>query len=206
MSFDRYALAVVEALYDFLDRSPSAVLLLDEHKRLVYANQQAAALQARGDGLTLSASGVSLLRKQDDARLRTLIARALSAPDVAGTAMRAQRSAGKRPYGILVAPLSRRPLSPSASPLRPAVCVVITEADLHRDLPVDRLRGIFELTEAEARLAALLAGGDDLRSAAQSLGITYGTARVRLAEIFQKTETRRQGELVNLLLTTLGTV
>ena len=49
-----------------------------------------------------------------------------------------------------------------------------------------------------------LAAGEGLRSAAQSLGITYGTARARLAEIFQKTETRRQGELVNLLLTTLA--
>jgi hypothetical protein len=34
------------------------------------------------------------------------------------------------------------------------------------------------------------------------MGITYGTARARLAEIFQKTETRRQGQLITLLLTT----
>lgn len=61
-------------------------------------------------------------------------------------------------------------------------------------------------TEAEGRLAALLAAGEDLRTAAQELSITYGTARARLAEIFQKTETRRQGELVNLLLTTLAIV
>lgn len=43
-----------------------------------------------------------------------------------------------------------------------------------------------------------------LRSAATKLGITYGTARARLAEIFQKTETRRQAELVRLLLSTGG--
>jgi DNA-binding CsgD family transcriptional regulator len=84
--------------------------------------------------------------------------------------------------------------------------VVITNADIQRDLPIDSLRGVFDLTEAEGRLAALLASGEDLKTAAQELSITYGTARARLAEIFQKTETRRQGELVNLLLTTLAVV
>jgi DNA-binding CsgD family transcriptional regulator len=66
------------------------------------------------------------------------------------------------------------------------------------------LQAAFGLTEAEARLAALLASGEELRFAAEKLGITYGTARTRLAEIFQKTETRRQAELMKILLTTLA--
>jgi DNA-binding CsgD family transcriptional regulator len=204
MSFDRHVLAVVEALYGFLDRSPACVLLLDEHRRVVYANEQAADLDRRCDGISLSASGITLARKQDNVRLRGLIARALSTAGSRGTAMRAVRPSGKRPYGIFVAPVTGR--SPERSPLRPAVCIVITNAEVPRDLPIDSLRGIFDLTEAEGRLAALLAAGEDLRTAAHELRITYGTARARLAEIFQKTETRRQGELVNLLLTTLSIV
>jgi DNA-binding CsgD family transcriptional regulator len=51
-----------------------------------------------------------------------------------------------------------------------------------------------------------LAAGDDLRTAAANLGITYGTARVRLANVFNKTDTRRQGELIGLLLTAVGSV
>jgi DNA-binding CsgD family transcriptional regulator len=92
------------------------------------------------------------------------------------------------------------------APFRPVVCIVIADPDEARGVPVGRLQEAFDLTEAESRLAARLAAGEGLRSAAQSLGITYGTARARLAEIFQKTETRRQGELVNLLLTTLAAV
>ncbi|MGH7727595.1 MAG: hypothetical protein ACREM2_02220 [Vulcanimicrobiaceae bacterium] len=49
-----------------------------------------------------------------------------------------------------------------------------------------------------------MARGADLREAADELHITYGTARSRLAEIFQKTETCRQGELIELLLGTLS--
>ena len=62
---------------------------------------------------------------------------------------------------------------------------------------------MFGLTKAEAKLAAILAKGQELKSAAEELGITYGTARSRLAQIFQKTATRRQGELVHLLFTYL---
>lgn len=204
MSFDRHVLAVIETLYDFLDRSPACVLLLDEHRRIVFANQKAGELDRCNDGISLSDGGVSLTRKQDNARLRGLIGRAQATGASGGAAMRAFRPSGKRPYGIFVAPISKRPFIPSS--LRPAVCVVITNADIPRDLPVDSLRGVFDLTEAEGRLAALLASGEDLKTAAQELSITYGTARARLAEIFHKTETRRQGELVNLLLTTLAIV
>jgi DNA-binding CsgD family transcriptional regulator len=81
---------------------------------------------------------------------------------------------------------------------------MISDPHSQRPLPNHILRASFALTEAEARLAALLAAGEELRAAAAKLGITYGTARARLAEIFQKTETRRQGELIKLLLTTLA--
>ena len=110
---------------------------------------------------------------------------------------------GRRPYAIFCAPLAARPWS---ARLRPALCVVITDPETKRDVPLDRLQDLFGLTEVEGRLAALLASGEDLKSAATTLGITYGTARARLAEIFQKTETCRQGELINLLLTTLALV
>jgi DNA-binding CsgD family transcriptional regulator len=83
---------------------------------------------------------------------------------------------------------------------------MISDPDNQRPLPSDRLQATFGLTEAEARLAALLAAGTELRAAATQLGITYGTARTRLAAIFQKTETRRQGELIKLLLITLAMV
>ena len=203
MSLEASLLAVIETLYEFLDRSPVAIVLLDRQKRVVFANEQAATIDARADGISVCPSGMSLLRPQDNEKLQRLIARALgSEPPV--RSMRALRSSGKRAYGVLVAPASRdRDRDPARAAFRPAVCVVIADPDGARSLPVERLREAFDLTEAESRLAARLAAGEGLRSAAQSLGITYGTARARLAEIFQKTETRRQGELINLLLTTL---
>jgi DNA-binding CsgD family transcriptional regulator/PAS domain-containing protein len=190
---------------ELLDRNPVAVLLLDEQKRVVYANRAAETLHTGGDGIRLSANGIALLRRQDHERLQRLIAQVLAASASstdAGGAMRVSRPSGKRPYAILVTPISRRYFA--LSTVRPAVCIVVTDPDAQRSVPSYRLQAAFGLTDAEARLAALLAAGQELRSAAAQLGITYGTARTRLAEIFQKTETRRQGELIRLLLTTLA--
>jgi DNA-binding CsgD family transcriptional regulator len=224
MSLDASLLAVVETLYEFLDRSPVAIVLLDGQRRVVFANEHAATLHMRADGVTICSDGIGLLRAHDNARLQGLIACAVgrSGPPPlghrslgdggpgrrslgeGGRSMRALRSSGRRPYGFLVVPLSQPDRDPARALFRPAVCIVITDPDGARTLPVERLQDAFDLTEAEGRLAARLAAGEGLRSAAQSLGITYGTARTRLAEIFQKTETRRQGELINLLLTTLA--
>ena len=187
-----------------LDRHPAAILLLDEHKCIVYANRRAEAFRTAADGIQLSRRGLVLARKQDNDKLQTLIAGVLSGaalPGVGGV-MRAPRRSGKRAYGILVAPIAGR--YPGLTAFRPAVCIIITDPETRTSLPIDRLRGAFGLTEAEAMLAALLATGEELRSAAAKLGITYGTARARLAEIFQKTDTRRQSELVSVLLTTLA--
>jgi len=190
---------------EWLDRSDAAIVLLDHNKRVVFLNRRAQELQLGGDGVRLSAAGISLLNKRDNGRLQSLLAQALmpasSSGAPTGGAMSAARPSGKRAYGIFVAPLSSQ--SPALALCRPAVCVVITDPAREALPPAQHLQRLFGLTPAEARLAARLAIGEELRVAAEKLGITYGTARSRLAQLFQKTDTRRQGELVRLLLTTL---
>jgi DNA-binding CsgD family transcriptional regulator len=78
-----------------------------------------------------------------------------------------------------------------------------TVADLIMDESIDRLRSHFGLTPAEAKLALHLVAGETLRSAGAKLSISYETARTQLKNIFNKTKTRRQAELVILILTAL---
>jgi DNA-binding CsgD family transcriptional regulator len=58
----------------------------------------------------------------------------------------------------------------------------------------------FDLTPAEVRLLLRLIEGKSLRSSAAALGITYETARTVLKSVFQKTRTRRQTELVIVIV------
>jgi DNA-binding CsgD family transcriptional regulator len=70
------------------------------------------------------------------------------------------------------------------------------------DLPMPseaRLKAVFDLSTAEARLAQRLARGDSIEQVAQALSIKMSTARTQLAAIFVKTATRRQAKLVAIL-------
>lgn len=58
----------------------------------------------------------------------------------------------------------------------------------------------FNLTPAEARLAAALASGAWLQNYAQTSGVSINTVKTQLRMLFQKTGTSRQVDLVRLLL------
>lgn len=88
------------------------------------------------------------------------------------------------------------PAKAAPVPKSPAAAVVVED-------PVtaeDRWRELYHLTRAEARLAILLARGLSVRDAGERLDIRITTARTHLQRIFDKTDTRRQSELVALLL------
>jgi DNA-binding CsgD family transcriptional regulator len=61
------------------------------------------------------------------------------------------------------------------------------------------LAGLFDLTPAEARLAAALSQGQPLKDAASGANITFKSGRTYLERIFAKTGTHQQSELVALL-------
>jgi len=65
----------------------------------------------------------------------------------------------------------------------------------------DVLRGLFNLTPAEARFAIALAAGLSPKAAAKQMGVTESSGRTYLARIFCKTGTHRQTELMSLLQT-----
>lgn len=186
---------------EWLDRSNAAIVLLDATKRVIFSTSRAQELQSANDGLRFGRQGISLPSRTENERLRTLIARAVSNVEIPDGTVRASRPSGKPPYGISVFSVSQNHLALSA--FRPAACVVITDPARNPILPAERLQAAFGLTRAQTRLAVRLASGDDLRTAAERLAITYGTARTRLAQIFEKTGTKRQGQLIALVLATI---
>jgi DNA-binding CsgD family transcriptional regulator/PAS domain-containing protein len=189
--------------YELLDANPLAIFVLDDKRYVVFANRAAQTLAAADEGIVLSPQGLSLTMQEDNSKLQALIAQAARGPDRTGCggAMQALRRSGRRPYSVLVSPLSRTALNVTA--MQPSVCVIVADSDSDIQLPEDMLRALYGMTRAEARLAARLAAGEDLQSAAVNLGIGYPTARTQLSAVFRKTDTRRQGELVKVLLSSV---
>jgi DNA-binding CsgD family transcriptional regulator len=77
--------------------------------------------------------------------------------------------------------------------------LTLVDPDRNPDVGQDALRGIFGLTDTEARVARRLAQGLSLDEISNAHLVTKDTVRTHLREIFAKTQTRRQGELAALL-------
>ena len=77
--------------------------------------------------------------------------------------------------------------------------VVLVDPDKRKIIQPTTLRHAFEMTEAEARLTTLLGSGAALEDACNQLKIAKDTGRNHLKNVFAKTGTHRQAELVIML-------
>lgn len=83
---------------------------------------------------------------------------------------------------------------------RGAAMVAVTGYSAEGNLPSDTvLRGLFDLSPAEANIARDLASGIAVPEIAARRGVSLATVRSHLAQIFRKTGTHHQGQLVALL-------
>jgi DNA-binding CsgD family transcriptional regulator len=81
-----------------------------------------------------------------------------------------------------------------------ASCVlVVTAVAPHEVASTQVIQGLFDLTPAEARVAAGIAAGKTVRDLANEAGIAAGTVRQQLKSVFSKTGASRQAELVCIL-------
>ena len=173
-------------------------LLLDERSRLICANPAATSLLNASSGLRLTGQGQLVASDQhSDVTLQAVIAAAiLPRATIAGTARIVRRDMGP-PMVVTVYPLARR--QRALAPFEAAALVRIVDPT-HR-APQRQLiwQQAFRFTPRENELAAALASGHSLESAAESLQISYNTARVHLRSIFAKTDCVRQSDLIRLL-------
>ena len=92
----------------------------------------------------------------------------------------------------------------SAGAGTPSRLVAIFVVDLTRfDDPDPRhIKALLGLTDTEAQFACAIATGEGLKTSAKKFGISESTARTHLHRIFEKTGTKRQAQLVRLVLAT----
>lgn len=190
-----------------LDRNSGGIMLFDERRQLLHANRQAEEILRCGDGIRWAKHGLKLCNPLDDRRLQEgvdLLLQSRSAGNPDGITLNIVRPSGMRPYVLQV--LKVADAQAALSSWRPAICVLLADPQAEMPISSQQLQSAFRLTPAEARLTALLVTGDNLNAAAEKLGVKYSTARARLAEVFQKTQTHRQSELIRLVLSVLAVI
>jgi len=187
------------------DRVSVGVILLGVNGDPILANREAVRIALRRDGFVFCDRSLAAEHPEDSKRLRTLIRQVCrdsssfeTATQTGGGAIRLTRPSGQSDYHVVVMPLPRR-CQPGDGSGAMAV-LFITDPDKMQN-PLEFLFGdLYGLTTAESRLVCELMDGRGLTAAAESLGLSRNTAHSQLASVFQKTGTRRQGELLRLLL------
>ena len=186
---------------DALDRLEQGAFLVDAAGRVLFANQEAGRLTEINGALRLVAGILRARSASDTAKLHALIAGCGERGEAAGIggSLSLPRGSDRTAITLSVLPLrSEAPAFFLAS--RPAAIVFATDPGRRPAPPTATIRQRYGLTRAEADFALEILKGDGLQACADRLGITRATARTHLSHIFRKTDTRRQAELVRLIM------
>jgi DNA-binding CsgD family transcriptional regulator len=189
-----------------LNRLDFAVAGLDRDGSIAFMNAQAERILAQNDGLATRHDCVVAADHDDNERLWQLLRNTIGARNKGRAApggwLAVTRPSNRRPYAVTVAPgpgLPRVAGIPAAWAL-----VFITDPEMQRELPAYRAVRLYGLTPSEVQLAVSLASGMTLTEYAESVGLSMHTVRSTLKQVFSKTGTHRQADLVRLLLTTIA--
>jgi DNA-binding CsgD family transcriptional regulator len=189
-----------------LEHTFAAAFLLDAAGRVVHMNRPGEAMISFPDGVMLRRNRIIATNASQQSQLKALIACALSTAQASamqtGGAIALERSSGRRPLFVRVLPL-RVELTAGHTPSGHAL-LLITDPDAAVKDPAILLKSLFSLTTAEIAVATNLRAGFTLVEIAAVRRVSLETIRSQVKSLLQKTNTRRQSDLI-LLLTTLIT-
>jgi DNA-binding CsgD family transcriptional regulator/PAS domain-containing protein len=197
-----------EGLRCALDSVEIGVLLIDRLARIAFANRSATAFLAAGDPLRQNGDSFTAIDLRQAVPLQVALSHALAAnADFASSqslrrsapilSLRCQRS--DRSIVLTVVPAETR----ATEHHDVAAVVYMVDPSLDKASQLRPVCALFGLSPVETRLVCLLTNGRTLQEAAEAMRIKDQTARTYLKQIFLKTDTKRQADLVRLMLSSL---
>jgi DNA-binding CsgD family transcriptional regulator len=185
-----------------LDQWSMGVILLDQNRRVLLMNRSAEAILRQSDGLTFRHGELRAAFANETTALQKSIlgaTRLYSGLVVSPSgAIKITRPSQKRPLEIFVTPV--RTNTTVFPGMNAAAAMFVYNPEATETSNQDMLRQLYGLSAAEAKTAALLLAGKSVTEIANELHVTRETPRMHVKRIFEKTGTRRQSELIRLLL------
>jgi DNA-binding CsgD family transcriptional regulator len=185
---------------------PNPALLLDSAGRITLANPSAEALLRAGDGLTIDRNGGLQLAAAFPAERSALsqalaqsLAVASGTGDELGNPLRLTRPSGAAPLLVLPVPLPAPAFALWAMTEQARVLVLVIDPSVRSRAAAASVRATFGLTDAEARVAALVGSGFSGPEAAAMLRVSPATVKTHLKRCFEKTGVHSQVGLARII-------
>jgi len=196
------------AAEEALDRMFGGVILLDERGAPIAINRTAERILAMNDGLFLDRDGPRASTSKQTGELRCALAGAVQTGADGGVApgavARLARPSRRPALEVVVTPIRCE-----SSPLfdRKAACAIfVADPDAPAECLPARLCQLHGLTPMEAEIASRIANGMSVSEISEVFGVSIHTIRGHLKQLFAKTGTHRQTDLIRVMLAGLGGV
>lgn len=190
-----------------LDRVALGAIVTDIRGRPLLVNRLAERLLSQSCGLLRTPLGLTGETPAATAALLAAISDTITAAVETGRTtsigVHLERRRKRRPLDVIV--VSLRATQRGAGAGQSAI-VFIADPERPHFTPERLLRDLYRLTGAEARLALTIAHGTSLTAAARQLDVSRNTVHGQLTNIFLKTGTTTQAELVRLINRGVGAI
>ena len=192
---------LTKVLMGVVDRHPHPLLLVDADGRIVHCNRSALALSLPRAGICVEGGHLAAVKSIDRAALREAIRHvAKAAATDAAEATRAVTLSvpGARHPAVVSVHAAGRVFQAETGDIGELVLVTARNPDFEHDLHTCSFVKQFGLSPAQARVGVMIISGHSLADTARKLHVSDNTARSHLKQVFQKTNTHGQMELVHL--------
>ncbi|HEC20651.1 MAG TPA: alpha/beta fold hydrolase [Gammaproteobacteria bacterium] len=187
-----------------IEQFPLGVLLVDIDGNVITSNQRALKTIAESNTLYLDGNRLSATAAKMQEQLAQLIKNAATAglgdASACVFSLKIDDEGNETPLSLLITP-APYPATQFDQQAENCAAIFIGSASSGQHISATALQTLFGLSQAEARLASLLASGVSLSQAAEQSYISKNTAKVQLKSIFSKLGVNRQAELIKVILT-----
>lgn len=196
----------IRALEVATDQIGTGLILLNRGGDIIFTNAVASKILDGADGLRRIRRSIGASRMSEDVTLQVALNHVIAAngadAQAADTAPAPVVALTRRSGSPLIALLLTAPLT-AAGKTEVAAAVYVNDPELDVAAMIAPVCRLYRLSPVEVQLATLLAKGIPLVEAAKEMHVRELTARTYLKQIFLKTNTNRQTELVVLMLSSI---
>jgi DNA-binding response OmpR family regulator/DNA-binding CsgD family transcriptional regulator len=190
----RSSLEALRVATETFDRFLIGVVIVDRNGDVRLMNKEAERIFADDDGLAVVQGSIRGASGRQTTRLQECIAAAAEA-ETADEIISFPRVSGGRPYLLLV-PSQRL----AGQDIGENVVLLVIDTEQRTKISGETLVRLYNLTKSETRIALMLIDGKRVDQIAEELEVAQTTVVFHLKNLFRKTDTHRQADLVRVLL------